>query len=937
MKCPNCGTIEQGRIRTCTNCGTFYASQDLLELRQLEFLLNETEQWPNTASRRKPYEKRLEELYDRILPAKQETPIPAEPDIELETVTNQQVIEPPQKKADAVPFDQWLLSERNIKIALYSGGLLLVLAGLIFVGINWGKIPGPAKFAITLMITGLMYLGGYLMFQRPTLKLGGATLLGIASGFVPLNFVVLQIYIFSARGLSPNMMWFIASIPILLLYFLTAYWTRSDLFGYLGIGAVISAFTAGLVLLNAPIPIFILTYTLLALIFLFMAGAIQNTLLVESTRIPLIVVSQIAMPILYVSSLIGWAFYFDCTSCLGGGSPWLGLVSMFIAVAFYVTTDIVLHWMLSRWVAAFAFAVAFTLLLIQLNFSGIASAITLMLLSVVYLIVGNVLQTQYKKSSHGWPLYSAGYALAIFVTTLTIITGDMDDLAKVLIGDVLLLAISAWAHKQYNWTYGAVWLFIAPVSIYSSIYLNDLTSQGLVLGVMLLNYTAIGYFLGRQKLSQGGPFLTASAFLSILVVILTWENPVIASLALATIAVLYLLVALWVNWSWLLFPALASVEILVISIFQIFFKTGISWDQPLTITYAVLGVALTLGGAALQKSNRHNWGWPLYIVAVLNLAGTYISALLLGGSLAIGLSIIFALLLLWLAWTEKNMAGGFEDNRFLTYIGIALLFIGHFYVIGLMSRQAQEKWTIYTALFCALFIAISWALREASIENLYGTPVRRAGSWLLIIPIIASVVNSEALTAAFTFGIAGVIFAADASMRRILNLAYLSIGAFIVVIWAILDFFKITEPQAYVLPLGLGLVALGLNEKRLGRRGSAIYLWSTLLGLIILMGTAFIQSLDVIRYAVLLLIESLIAVNWGIRSHSRRYVQLGALSLIANAIVQFGPSFVEISRWIQLAIIGIILLGGGMIGLFKREQLLATRKKLVEEWRKWES
>ena len=68
---------------------------------------------------------------------------------------------PPKPPKEQVPFDQWLLSERNIKIALYAGGLLLVIAGLIFIGVNWTRIPGPAKFAITLMFTGLMYLGGF--------------------------------------------------------------------------------------------------------------------------------------------------------------------------------------------------------------------------------------------------------------------------------------------------------------------------------------------------------------------------------------------------------------------------------------------------------------------------------------------------------------------------------------------------------------------------------------------------------------------------------------------------------------------------------------------------------------------------------------------------------------------------------------------------------
>ncbi len=67
MNCPNCGTPEQARVKVCPGCGTAYASQDLLELRQLEFLLQETTTWPQADSLRQPYTERLEALHARLL------------------------------------------------------------------------------------------------------------------------------------------------------------------------------------------------------------------------------------------------------------------------------------------------------------------------------------------------------------------------------------------------------------------------------------------------------------------------------------------------------------------------------------------------------------------------------------------------------------------------------------------------------------------------------------------------------------------------------------------------------------------------------------------------------------------------------------------------------------------------------------------------------
>src|ERR1700687_4773733 len=68
MNCPNCGAAEQARARVCQSCGTAYASEDLLELRQLEFLLEQTAAWPEGAARRQPYDARLAALKARILP-----------------------------------------------------------------------------------------------------------------------------------------------------------------------------------------------------------------------------------------------------------------------------------------------------------------------------------------------------------------------------------------------------------------------------------------------------------------------------------------------------------------------------------------------------------------------------------------------------------------------------------------------------------------------------------------------------------------------------------------------------------------------------------------------------------------------------------------------------------------------------------------------------
>jgi hypothetical protein len=938
MNCPNCGAPEQARARVCQACGTAYASEDLLEYRQLEFLIKETEKWPEAVERSKPYADRLATLIARIRPS----PPPKTAETALQGTLPQPMPQPaapamaPARetvKREPVPFDQWLLSERNIKIALFSGGALLVLAGLLFVGVNWARIPGPAKFAITLMVTGMMYLGGYLLFQRPTLRLGGLALLGIGCGFVPLNFVVLQVYIFSQRGLSANTMWLIASVPALLLYVLIAYWTRADLFTYLSLAAVASGVTATLVVLHAARLVYAPAYALLALVLLLGARAFQSTRMADFTRLPLRIVTQVAMPAIFVMSVVLWVGDTGCQAC-PHGNPWWALAAMIISVLFYLATDFAFHWLVARWAAAFTLAVTVIFVLTELRFSGTAAGISLMVLALVYLLVGYVLERRAGNRRAAWPLYAAGYAVAAFVTLQAIAAfgEDPDDLAKVLVGDVVLLSVSAWAHRKYEWVYGAAWAFIAPVSIYASLYLKGLANVGVVLGVLMLNYVAAGYALGRRELKLGGPFLTAGMFLSLAVVVLTWTNAVVASFVLGLVMVLYLLAALWRGWTWLLLPSLAAANLVVVTMLRIFFRAESPWEQTLTVIYTGLGVALTLGGAWLRSRSLGGWAWPMYLMGALDVAGSYIAGLALGGPIAIGLSLVFALVAFGVGWVERAALAKAKLPPVFTYVGAALIFVGHFYVTHLSGR-AWKAWPAYAAGLCALTVALAWFLRRSMVKDVFGTPIWRAGVWLMVVPLGGALVIFEPLLAAVTFAIAAVIFAADATVRRILRLGYLAGGAFIIVIWAILLFFDVGELQAYAVPLGLALLALGWNERLRG--GGAAFRWPTLLGLVILMGSAFAQSLDAVIYAVLLLAESMAAVAWGIRIRSRGYVQLGVLSLIANAVAQLGPSFVELPRWIQLGTIGGILLGGGLAGLFRREQLLATRTRLTDEWRRW--
>jgi hypothetical protein len=938
-------------VKVCPECGQAYATEDLLAVSQLEFLLQEAAALEVAKGLLAPYVERLEALRVRLQP-----PRAPEPALAVEVVPEPQVaaqVAPPAPPRERVPFDQWLLSERNIKLALYAGGVLLLLAGIIFIGVQWTRIPGPGKLAITLMITGLMYLGGYVLFQRRAFRIGGIALLGVASGFLTLNFAVLQIYLLGPGGLRGDVMWLIASPLCLLLYMITAYWTRAHLFAYISLVAVGSTVTAALVVIGAPGLVFVLAYALLALAILVLARVFQSTTMADFTRLPLLIVSQLAMPAVIVAAIAGWSVNTGCTPCLEG-SPWLALLAMSVGVLFYavndwkgfgvfegatsfwrVLGDAVYRRRAIRWVAAVLFALTLTLVLAELHFGNIATGITLMVLALAYLGVGYVLERREGRRASGWPLYATAYGLAVLVTLQA--APSTGNLAKAMLGDVAVLAISAAIHREYRWVYGAAWLLMLPVYLLLDLFVPALANRGLLMGLLGLNYAAAGYALGRRELRLGGPFLTAAAFLSVVVVMLTWGSPIVASLVLVSIAALYLLAALWLSWEWLLLAALLAANLCVLAINGIFFKSFATLLRPLIISHAALGVVLVLGGLGLRRAGQSRWAWPLYIAGGVGLGGAYVAGLFVGWWLAIGLSAVLAAILLAFAWFERTPFAERNVPPVLAYLGIGTIFVGHFYVIGVtLWGRNWDVWPGFTAGLCGLFVVLAWLLQPKPIADLYATPLRRAGLSLMAVPMAGALFIFEPAIGAVTFAIAGMTYAADAAVRRVLNLAYLGAGAFVVVIWALLMLFNVSEPQAYVLPLGLALLGGGWNQRLRGRTIS--YLVPTFVGLALLMGSALYQSLPrgAFVYALLLGVESLAALGWGIGTRSRGYFQCGALALIANALVQLGPGFVDLPRWLQLGVTGGILLGGGLAALFKREQILAARHRLTEEWRQWE-
>lgn len=945
MRCPHCDADGKA-VRVCATCGEAFATQDLERLDQLTYLLAETAEWEIPAAVRQPYQDELQALQQRVRrrPAAEPAPAPvvtapieavvavsAEPDptpVPPTTATPSPSTTP--QRADSEPFDQWLLSERNIKIALYAGGAMLVIAGLIFIGVNWTRIPGLGKFAITVLVTASMYWGGTRLFKRPAYRIGGVALIAIASSFLTLNFAVLQIYVLAQRGIADNVTWLVASLLCLAAYVVTARWTRHELLTLFGVAAVASAVTALLALLDSDVGWVVLAYAVATCGLLAVAWTARRQDNARYVYRPTLILAQLFMPLVLLLAFVVIAFESDDLS------RWVTYGAVLVAVLFYLSTDRFFSQLWARWPGVGLFMALFVVVSAEMGFDDMTVGIALMVLALIYLGIGQQLQRRTDRLSAGLPLYIFAALGAGYVTALSLF--DQPSLIRALVGDVVLLTAAYASFRQPIFAYAAAWLLMLPVYLVAETNFDAYPQQGIIMGLLGLVYVGLGGWLWRRASQLAWVPLSAAVFLTALVPVMTWSEVSVAAVALGVILLLYSAAALWSGRSEILAFAWIALNVFIVALHRIAFADFSTMQTSLMLSGAVVGALLACGGLWLWRIERLNWAIPLLLGGWVNVALAYAGALVLNPWLAVAFSFAIAALLLIFAWVLFNpQLEPYVFAPWLSKLSAVLFFVGHLFLFSQLDMtRFQQYWTVSGAAVCVVFILSSWWLRGERTRPVFGTPFNLAGMALTSAPALGALVLYDALPTMLTYGILTLGLLTDGLLRRRLLEMYAAVATFIATLWAIFDLAQLAELQIYVIPAGAALLGLGWYEKRQERM--LPYRGLTLLGLLLLMGTVFVQSIvdGALWYAILLAAESMLAILWGIRSRSRGFVQVGGAALLANVVVQLGPSFVDLPRWIQLGLTGTVLLAAGLVALFRREQLLVARRRLTTQWKQWD-
>lgn len=705
-----------------------------------------------------------------------------------------------------VPFDQWLLSERNIKLALYSGGLLLLLAGLIFVGINWAYLPGIAKLGVTLGVTAILYVGGTFLFRRPSLKIGGTALLAIASGFLPLNFVVTQLYL--TRG-DPDVIWLVASVVCGAVYAATALWSRQNLFTVFALLAAYSATAAAVLLANTeyvPLTVGFALLTLVVLLVCFAAG--QNTRIrfaLPTMRIGV----HIASPLVFLFAIFSFVL---TPSFFQTNEVWSDLAAMLVIVVVYMTDAWRSNSLYARWGAAVTFGVLAVITCAQLQLSAIQTGLVLKILAAVYLVVGKFLPPE-EHWREGLPLYMVSAALAVLVTLQAgaAYSGTPEHLALALTGDVSLLVLAAYLFRRPEFMYAATWLLIGPVYIAGQIHLHELLWRGWMMGALMLVYLMIGYAIGSARLRWAGAFLSAAALLSVIVPAMLYPNYFALIMALLAITILYVCFAIWLRWRWLLPVAFVALNLALVCGILNQLTVRVDIARALCLSAAALGLLLTVGGVECKRRGWPRWRVPLYTVAGIDLVLAFLLSFVSGDVFVTGLSVVLGIVALAMQWIERAQWRVWKLPALLT-VGGALLWLSGLYSAIALLHVPSDFGVLAFAFAGALFVSVGLWLRNGERAELFGLPLRIVGLVTSGSALLAAAVFNVPPVAALTFGVGALTFGVDGYLRKQIVWMY-SGGLMLIGVWAwVMRYFNVTEWQAYAIPLGVYGLAVGWSE-----------------------------------------------------------------------------------------------------------------------------
>jgi len=567
------------------------------------------------------------------------------------------------------------------------------------------------------------------------------------------------------------------------------------------------------------------------------------------------------------------------------------------------------------------------------------------------------------------PFYAPGFLLSAIA--LVVASSDRMLAIQIYSAAVLLYALSGWLFRETLFIYPAAWL--AAVPYYLIITLTPLETRwyGLAWLPLIILYIAIGrVFFHKQPLAPPGkgalmqwlthpaiPFYLLAYGLSVSMISLSYSSPLAVTIAFAAGMIIYMASAFLFHTPTWIYAALFAAHMALLSYFTIDPQGGeayllsypfhaLTWLMALlgygfsrwiTVTESKSGSEVYRFGL-IERVLDHSWARPFFTFAVMDIVVWQFIALN-GYETTIALAIGHALLLALFSilWREGSLV--------YDVISFSLL------AVGASLKQAQIPFADAVAVFGG--IGFGLYLLARIIEpissrfkplTVWLAPLTRTSIFLTSAAMIVSLprVATHMTATAASLAFAGALYITIAYRERQYLLGYLGM-ALLEIAWALVLYVNdISQPQFYAIPGGLYFMGIAYLEMQRNRKKYAVAI--EILGLGVLLVTSFAQSLNGetgLAYFVLLLVESLLVIGWGVLQKRKIpfFIGIGssAINIAAQVIILISVHDIHrVNRWLVAFGAGLLITGIAIVAELKREQLRARSRQLSEALEKWE-
>ena len=467
---------------------------------------------------------------------------------------------------------------------------------------------------------------------------------------------------------------------------------------------------------------------------------------------------------------------------------------------------------------------------------------------------------------------------------------------------------------------------------------------GLIICALTLGFVLLGQGLRRVAARYAWPYEFVGYALLTFAFLPTFRDARAATLTWTSMLALYTLARWLYRRRWATLPALLVLDMALLS--------GASWLVPdgrsAGSAVILLGAAWFQGvlalwaarGTPLRAAPDLKYIQPAGVVAFVSSSAALMIASRTDDVLAIVGFGLAALLALW-ATLRRNDIPAWSA---LLFLGIGLAAAHRFF--GLDPRWSMA-WGVAEALaLCVL----GWALdffraRQAGDSPLavWSAPLSYgplAVGVLLTAALASNVLQSTSLPP-LTFALAtlALICATTAAQRRRSEYAYAAAGALVLAGLCQLYDWGFREPQWFVLPAGLYLLALAVCIRRFQQDRHAAQLLEAG-ALTLMLGVSFGQSLraeglESQAYAAWLCAEALLLLGYGVLAKLRAPFIGGVAFFVMGVLWLSADPLMALNKWVLLGLLGLLLVGAYLLLERRQQELVRAGRALIETVSSW--